>query len=320
MQENDDTCESLTRVRGENGRQMADLISRRDALEARRVELERLRRDVSERQMRLERETFRLENRLEAARKAQDTVTASLWDEYELTRATAAQTAAIPQNIPDAQARVNELRRQIRGLGSVYTGAIEEHAALSERYAFLKEQRDDAEASKKQLIGVISDLQKKMREQFLEQFSKINDAFNITFNEIFGGGSARLTLEDTANVLECGIEIHVQLPGKSLKVLSLLSGGERAFVAIALYFAILRVRPSPFCILDEIDAALDDSNVARFARYLRKFTDTTQFIVITHRRQTMEEADMLYGVAMPVRGVSRLLAFNVQEAADALGL
>ena len=159
-----------------------------------------------------------------------------------------------------------------------------------------------------------------MRRQFTEQFAVINRAFGETFAEVFGGGAASLELEDESDVLSCGIEIRVQIPGKTLKSLSLLSGGERAFVAIALYFAILRVRPTPFCILDEIDAALDDVNVGRFARYLRRYADRTQFIVITHRRHTMEEADMLYGVAMPVQGVSKLLAFDVGEAAREFGI
>ncbi len=297
-----------------------ELLLRKQEVEALRVETERKKSEVLSRQMNLEREKVRLENRQEMAKKTQDDLTAQLWNEYELTRATAMEQAEPLDDLDAAKNRADAIRKQIRALGNVYTGAIEEFAQLSERYTFYTTQRDDAETSCKQLTNVIAELQKQMRKQFSEQFDIINRAFGETFNDIFGGGTARVELEDPSDVLASGIEIKVQLPGKTLKVLSLLSGGERAFVAIALFFAILRVRPSPFCILDEIDAALDDVNVQRFARYLRKFTDHTQFIVITHRRHTMEEADMLYGVAMPVQGVSKLLAFDVKEAADAMGL
>ena len=159
-----------------------------------------------------------------------------------------------------------------------------------------------------------------MRDQFKEKFEEINKLFTETFTEIFGGGTARIELTDPTDVLTSGIEIKVSPPGKSLKVISLLSGGEKAFVAIALYFAIMKVRPAPFCVLDEIEAALDDVNVVRYAKYLRKLCDSTQYIVITHRRGTMEEADVLYGVAMPTQGVSKLLALNINDAVRELGL
>ncbi len=288
--------------------------------EKERVTGERRRADLQNRQLSLERERVRQENRVENAKKAQDSLTASLWDEYGLTRATA-QECAVPQDDPkEARARAEELRREIRGMGSVYTGAIEEYDKLRERVEFYTVQRTDAQTSRTKLTGVISELNREMRRRFTEQFDIISRAFNETFREVFGGGQAKLELEDTADVLNCGIEIRVQIPGKTLKTLSLLSGGERAFVAIALYFAILRVRPTPFCILDEIDAALDDCNVLRFAKYLRSYTEHTQFIVITHRRHTMEEADMLYGVAMPAQGISKLLAFDVRAEARELGI
>ncbi len=261
-----------------------------------------------------------MENRAENLRKTQDSLTASLWDEYGLTRGTAREQAQ-PLEHPDAaKKRADALRREIRTLGSVYTGAIEEYTKLRERYDFYCTQKTDAETSREKLTGVIADLNREMRRQFTEQFAVINRAFGETFREIFGGGNAALELEDASEVLTSGVEIRVQIPGKTMKVLSLLSGGERAFVAIALYFAILRVRPTPFCILDEIDAALDDVNVLHFARYLRQYTEKTQFIVITHRRHTMEEADMLYGVAMPVQGISKLVALDVAKAARELGI
>lgn len=294
-------------------------IERRTALEAARVEAERAGADESHRQIALEREKVRLENRLENARHAQDSLSGSLWEEYGLTRTTAreyvtAQTKSEPQDAREIKRRCEELRRKLKALGSVYTGAIEEYAKLKERYDFCMNQKEDAETSKKKLTAVISELSAEMKKQFSEQFAVLTTTFEKTFREIFGGGKATLELENPESVLESGIEIKVQLPGKTMKSLSLLSGGERAFVAIALYFAILRVRPTPFCILDEIDAALDDVNVGRFARYLRGYTDHTQFIVITHRRNTMEEADMLYGVAMPTQGISKLLPFNVSDA------
>ena len=174
-------------------------------------------------------------------------------------------------------------------------------------------QLGDVTKSKAELEKLIADLTKSMREIFTESFNKINDNFKSIFVELFGGGRAELKLTDPENVLESGIEINVAPPGKVIKNLSLLSGGEQSFVAIAIYFAILKLRPSPFCILDEIEAALDDVNVTRYAQYLRNFTDTTQFILITHRRGTMEEADVLYGVTMQEKGVSKLLKMDVSE-------
>ena len=168
--------------------------------------------------------------------------------------------------------------------------------------------------SKRELETIIADITAEMKNIFSRQFEIINQAFGETFAELFGGGKATLELENPADVLGCGIEIRVQPPGKALKIISLLSGGEKAFVAIALYFAILKVRPTPFCVMDEIEAALDDANVTRFARYLRMMSDRTQFIVITHRRGTMEEADILYGVTMQEQGVSRILTINLNDA------
>ena len=201
-------------------------------------------------------------------------------------------------------------------LGTPNLGAIEEYARVNERYSYLCEQRDDVVRVKAELERIIGQITAEMRTIFDREFKRINQAFGEIFQELFGGGSAALELEDEKDVLNCGIEIRVQPPGKALKIITLLSGGEKAFVAIALYFAILKVRPTPFVVMDEIDAALDDSNVVRFARYLRKVAQKTQFVVITHRRGTMEEADVLYGVTMQEQGVSRMLTINLKEAEE----
>ncbi len=205
------------------------------------------------------------------------------------------------------------MRGKIRALGNVNVGAIEEYAEVRERYDFMRGQVEDVEKSKAELTGLIGKLSGEMREIFQKNFEQINANFSRIFAELFGGGSARLSLSDPDNVLESGIEISVSPPGKIIKNLSALSGGEQALVAISIYFAILAVNPAPFCILDEIEAALDDVNVVRYASYLRRICDRTQFIVITHRRGTMEEADVLYGVTMQEDGVSRLLKLDVSE-------
>src|SRR5699024_8202690 len=184
---------------------------------------------------------------------------------------------------------------------------------------FLGEQKDDLETAQRDLYKVIDQLTTQMKEVFASEFAKLNTYFGQTFREIFGGGHAELQLADTSDILNCGIDILVSPPGKAVKTITLLSGGEKAFVAIALYFAILKLRPTPFSVLDEIEAALDDVNVARFAQYVRRLTDSTQFIVITHRRGTMEEADMLYGVTMQEQGVSKMLMLNLAEAEKQLG-
>jgi chromosome segregation protein len=208
------------------------------------------------------------------------------------------------------------IKKEIKELGDVNIGAIEEYREVSERYTFLKAQTDDVERSRAELMELISGLTAKMRDIFAKQFDEISRNFSHTFVELFGGGSAKLELTDPEDALGSGIEIIVQPQGKIIKSLAALSGGEQAFVAIALYFAILKVRPSPFCVLDEIEAALDDSNVARFAAYLRRMCTNIQFIVITHRRGTMDESDVLYGVTMQDEGVSKLLRLNVEQLVE----
>jgi len=206
-----------------------------------------------------------------------------------------------------AQRDLAEIKQKIRSLGSVNVAAIEEYKEVSQRYEFLSGQLEDVETSKRELEKLIEELTDNMRRQFTDSFNQINENFKTIFVELFGGGKAELSLTDNNDVLEAGIEINVAPPGKVIKSLSLLSGGEQSFVAIAIYFAILKIKPAPFCILDEIEAALDDVNVTKYAQYLRRFTDTTQFILVTHRRGTMEEADVMYGVTMQEKGISKLL-------------
>ncbi|MBQ4516734.1 MAG: AAA family ATPase, partial [Clostridia bacterium] len=239
-----------------------------------------------------------------------------LWDEYELTHsdALAYKKDDLGSNV-QVNKRISELKGKIRELGNVNVDAIEEYKNVKERYEFLSGQRDDLERAKTDLLKIIEEMTKVMKEQFEEKFQQINKFFKTTFVELFGGGSAELTLTDPQNILECGINIDVQPPGKKLQSLSLLSGGERALSAIALLFAILKTRPTPFCFLDEIEAALDDVNVYRFADYVKNYSNDTQFIIVTHRRGTMESADVIYGVTMQEKGVSKLLQLNLNEIA-----
>ncbi len=223
-------------------------------------------------------------------------------------------------DINGAQRRLNELKSRIKALGTVNVGAVEEYQEVSERYRFLKSQIEDIENSRTELNRLIDELTMDMQSIFTENFSQISEHFAQVFTQLFDGGRGELSLTDPQNVLDSGIEIYVQPPGKIIKNLAALSGGEQAFVAIAIYFAILKVRPSPFVLLDEIEAALDDVNVVKYAQYLRTMCGKTQFIAITHRRGTMEEADVLYGVTMQEEGVSKLLELNVGEIESKLGI
>ncbi len=233
-----------------------------------------------------------------------------MWEEYELTPNNVAEYKK-PENVAETQKRVNRLRNEIKDLGSVNVDAIEEYKTMKERYDFMSEQRVDLEDTMSKLRKIIAEMITTMKEQFKAQFTIINRNFEEVFRELFGGGNASLKLEDEENILECGIDINVQPPGKKLQSMTLLSGGERAFTAIALLFAILRINPAPFCVLDEIEAALDDVNVYRFAEYLKKFSKDTQFLVITHRKGTMEAADTVYGVTMEENGISKLLSMKL---------
>lgn len=233
-----------------------------------------------------------------------------MWEEYELTPNTVKEYKR-PENIATTQKTVVELRTKIRNLGPVNINSIDEYKAQKERYEFMCDQRLDLENTMNKLRNVISEITNTMKEQFKEKFELINKNFAEVFKELFGGGNATLKLEDENNILECGIDITVQPPGKKLQNMMLLSGGEKAFTAIALLFAILKINPAPFCVLDEIEAALDDVNVYRFAEYLKKFSKETQFLVITHRKGTMEVADTVYGVTMEENGISKLLSIKI---------
>ena len=237
-----------------------------------------------------------------------------LWDSYELSHSAAQQLRKPIESMNKANRRVSELRRAISALGTPNLGAIDEYDRVNTRYTFLTEQREDVLKAKRELTGIINEITGEMETIFRREFTNIDEAFRKTFLELFGGGKAQLVLEDPENVLDCGIDIRVQPPGKAVSAISLLSGGEKAFVAIALYFAILKVRPTPFCVMDEIEAALDESNVARFAAYMRTISKNTQFLVITHRRGTMEEADHLFGVTMQEKGISRVIPLTLDEA------
>ena len=238
-------------------------------------------------------------------------VITSLWNEYELTP-NACEEYQKPENIAITTRRVNALRQDIRELGSVNVDSIEEYKNLKQRYEFMCEQRLDLENTSSKLRKIIAEITENMREQFKEKFKIINENFGQTFKELFGGGEAKVVLQDEGNILECGIDIIAQPPGKKLQSMALLSGGERAFTAIALLFAILKMNPAPFCVLDEIEAALDDVNVNRYAEFLKKFAKGTQFLVITHRKGTMEAADTVYGVTMEEKGISKLLSMKLK--------
>ena len=231
-----------------------------------------------------------------------------MWEEYETTPNTATNYAEVTST---TQKEVDKLKSEMRALGTVNVNAVEEFKALKERYDFLFTQRNDLEESEKSLNKIIDDMTRLMKIQFAEQFELINKNFTEVFTDLFGGGKANLKLADESNILECGIDIEVQPPGKKLQNMMLLSGGERALTAIALLFAILKLNPSPFCVLDEIEAALDDVNVHRYADFLKKFSKDTQFLIITHRKGTMEAANTMYGVTMEERGISKLLSIKL---------
>ena len=262
----------------------------------------------------LERRAARIEQKKLSADMEEKQILDKLWENYELSRSAANALRQPVENLQKANKAIGEMRRQISALGSPNLGAIAEYERVNNRYEFLTGQRDDVEKAKKELLDIISQITGEMTDLFQTRFREIDVCFRQTFLELFCGGKASLALEDENAVLDCGIEIKVQPPGKALSNISLLSGGEMAFVAIALYFAILKVRPTPFCVMDEIEAALDEANVNRFADYMRRMSDKTQFLVITHRRGTMEEADMLYGVTMQEKGVSTVVELDLESA------
>lgn len=309
-------CNSIDR----SNKSIENINSDREDLEKRTAQLRQLEREKTSEREFIGRELARLEERKINLQKQYDDITAKLWEEYELTVRQAQETAIEIDDINAGQRRLNELKQKIKSLGNINVSSIEEYKEVSERYEFMSTQVEDVEKSKKEIERLILDLTKKMREVFVESFNQINANFTYTFKELFGGGTASLSLSDPENILTSGIDIIVHPPGKIVVHLDALSGGEKALVAIALYFAIMKVRPAPFCVMDEIEAALDDVNVDRFAQYVRRMTDKTQFILITHRRGTMEEADVLYGVTMQDEGISKLLELRASEVAQKLGI
>ena len=311
---------SLRAAAEEKRAAVQEIAGRRAALEQRAGELRAAERETSGKRESVGREVERLQERLEGLRREYDTIIAKLWEEYELTRREAEEIGITIEDVPAAQRRLTELKNRIRALGAVNVAAVVEYKEVSERYTFMKAQTDDVEKSKAELLKLIDDLTRRMQTQFTERFSVINEQFGRIFKDLFGGGSASLSFTDEGDILNSGIEIKVHPPGKIVSHIELLSGGEKALVAISIYFAIMRVSPPPFCMLDEIEAALDDVNVTRFANYLRRMNDHTQFIAITHRRGTMEEADVLYGVTMQDQGISKLLSLRAHEVEEKLGL
>ena len=312
--------EELITNQNERSKAIEKINADREQLEKRSAEIRTIERDKTSERETSGRELARLEERKINIQKQYDDIISKLWEEYELTRREAEDCAVEIDDSKQAQRRLNELKQKIRSLGNVNVSAIEEYKEVSERYEFMSAQVNDVEKSKKEIEKLITDLTKQMKEVFVESFDQINKNFTYTFKELFGGGTASLSLADPENILTSGIDILVHPPGKIVINLEALSGGEKALVAIALYFAIMKVRPAPFCVMDEIEAALDDVNVYRFAAYLRRMTDNTQFILITHRRGTMEEADVLYGVTMQDEGISKLLELRSTEVAEKLGI
>jgi len=299
---------------------VSNQIEERNALEKRSGELRLLERNKGQEREKLSAEIVRLDERKIAMRKEYDELNDMLFEQYELTKREAEALNIEIENMSDAKKRLHEIKVEIKNLGSINVGAIEEYKEVSERYEFLKDQIGDIEKSKSELLKIIEDLTSSMSEKFLEKFNKINEEFKVSFADFFGGGKGEIVLEQPDNCLESPIEIKIQPPGKSVQNINLFSGGEKSLAAMALLFSVLKVQPAPFCIYDEVEAALDDVNVERFAKYMRKMTDKTQFISITHRRGTMEEADVLYGVTMQEKGVSKLIELQTAELAAKMGL
>ena len=299
---------------------LEEQLRRRADTEAEKTLCERQTQEKNKDILNMERACALLEQKKQAAQMEEKQIIDKLWDNYGLTPGTAVEKKGEIESVAAGNRRIGELKRSIAALGTPNLGAIEEYARVNERYTYLASQRDDVLTAKRELESVIRNITQEMTGIFVTEFGKINEYFGKTFEEMFGGGKGELLLEDPAEPLTCGIEIRVQPPGKQVKTITLLSGGEKAFVAIALYFAILKVRPTPFCMLDEIDAALDDRNVERFASYLHNLSKKTQFIVITHRRGTMEAADVLYGVTMQEQGVSKLLRLDLNQMEEYLGI
>ncbi|WP_099205853.1 chromosome segregation protein SMC [Scatolibacter rhodanostii] len=295
---------------------VAEILSKRAELERQLSQLRQEEKSASSQRENVGQELARLQERKSNLQNEYDSVVRKLWEEYELTKREAEELGAKIEDISKAQIRLQQLKSNIKSLGAVNVAAVVEYKEVAERYTFLKEQVTDVETSKAELLKLIGDLIRQMQEQFAVRFAEINRNFGQIFKELFGGGSAQLSFTDESDILNSGIEIKVHPPGKIVTHIESLSGGEKALVAISIYFAIMKVSPPPFCVLDEIEAALDDVNVSRFAQYLRRMSANTQFITITHRRGTMEGSDMLYGVTMQDQGISKLLSLKTDADLD----
>ena len=302
----------------ESEQNIKELLEKRNQTEKAGLELRTSEREQTSQREKIGGELARLTERKEVMLKEYDDVIRKLYDEYQLTRSEAEKIGIHIEKPNEAKKELAEIKSKIRGLGNVNVSAIEEYKEVSERYEFMSAQINDVETTRAELHKLINQLTHQMQDIFTEGFNKINENFSKTFTELFGGGSASLTLSEPENVLESGIDINVKLPGKNVPSLDGLSGGEKALIALSIYFAIMRVNAPPFCFLDEVDTALDDINVDRFADYMKRSDFSTQFICVTHRRGTMEAADMLYGVTMQEKGVTKLLELNVAELEKAL--
>jgi len=312
-------AEALRAKSAETKEAVQALVEQRNEAQAKGTALRTEEREKTATREDLSAELARLESKRDSLHNSMEETLNKLFDEYQLTLREAQDLDIQLETPGKANRRLHEIRAKIRALGTVNVGAVEEYKEVSERYEFLKEQIDDIERSRAELTRLIAELTEQMAARFREQFQKINACFGETFAQLFDGGKAELLLENPAELLESNIEIKVQPPGKNVQNIDLLSGGEKGLSAIALLFAILKVKPAPFCIFDEVEAALDDVNVTRYAQYVRRMVEQTQFILITHRRGTMEEADVLYGVTMQEEGVSKLLRLKTAEMAQAMG-
>ncbi len=311
-------AQELRKMQGDSEERSRELMDQRQDQERRQTQYRAAQKEKNSTKEKLIEEVSRLENKQNSISEQSDRIIVQLLDMYELTVTEAKEIAKPLEDRVETKKRVQSLKGSIKALGSVNVESIEEYNTVKERYDFMNGQVQDLIQSKAELEKIIRELLSQMKDIFSEKFSQLNNEFQKIFAELFGGGTAKLVLSDPEDVLNCDIDVKAAPPGKIIKNLVSLSGGERAFTAICLYFAILKVRPTPFCVVDEIEAALDDVNVTRFANYLRRYCEKTQFVCITHRRGTMEEADVLYGVTMPEQGISKLLTINVNEIAEQL--
>ena len=308
------TIEASHEAQSESEKKLQEDISRKEELSAKQKNFFKSREELSEQMASLDKEVYRLNAQREKLEDSMEVQINYMWDEYEITLSDAA--GIRDESMTDLSAMKKDifsLKDEIRKLGDVNVNAIEDYKNLMERFTFMKTQHDDLVEAEKTLEGIITELDSAMRKQFTEKFAEISREFDKVFKELFGGGKGTLELQEDEDILEAGIRIIAQPPGKKLQNMMQLSGGEKALSAISLLFAIQNLKPSPFCLLDEIEAALDDSNVGRFAKYLHKLTKNTQFIVITHRRGTMEQVDRLYGITMQEKGVSTLVSVNLLD-------